>query len=471
MGKVPGTAWSDEQIGDVLRRLAARETKADIARAYGVTPRAINHMLGSRRAQEMADPIVLRYHGPAPVETERPTPPNPFPWIPGGHVERVTEQAGPFVAFPGMRPVHDPDSFMCREQAPKVNTRDTVPSAGPVGATGDPTKDPACHALGAPDLYHLRGVSTLLGKDGRPVQQWVKTARDADHDLLPWMHEAIKGLPDAWFLSHKPQPHPLTADADRLAMYPIVDAHFGMYAWANETGTDYDTDIAERLHVEAIAELVDNSVPADLAVVPILGDLVHCDSNNARTARAGNQLDTDTRLQKVARVALNTTCAVVHTCLRRHKRVHVVLCPGNHDPLAAMFLGLGVEAFFRNDPRVTVDKSADVFRWLRFGANLFGFTHGDGPKLEELPLLMAQKRSEDWGATKHRRWLTGHIHHQKVHEIKGVYVEALGTLAPTDAWAHGMGYHANRVIRVDFYHREQGRKGYYETTIEPRATS
>jgi hypothetical protein len=61
-----------------------------------------------------------------------------------------------------------------------------------------------------------------------------------------------------------------------------------------------------------------------------------------------------------------------------------------------------------------------------------------------------------WGKTKHRWWLTGHIHHQQVQDFNGCAVESFRILAPPDAWAAQKGYRAARDMKAVILHREFG---------------
>jgi hypothetical protein len=340
-------------------------------------------------------------------------------------------------------------------EMPKVANVEGVPV--PPAEPPDPLKDPTLHAHGAPDGFHLRGVSTLLDGAGQPVMQWVKTAKDAEQQRLDALFEAIKSLPESFREAHEPTPAPEHCAEDLLCIVPLGDPHLGMFSWHQETGADYDIKIAERLHVEAIRKLVDAAPPAKQALVISLGDFFHCDSNLARTTRSGAPLDTDTRWQLVLRVGVRMMRAMVDAALAKFENVRLACCIGNHDDLSSAMLALAMDAFYSNDPRVTVDTSPSPFLWHTFGKNLIGIAHGDAAKMDQLPMLMASMKPEEWGATRHRFWYTGHLHHEKVREFPGCVVESFRTLAPQDAWAHRAGYRSDRDMRVDVLHREHGR--------------
>src|SRR5690606_12482336 len=119
--------------------------------------------------------------------------------------------------------------------------------------------------------------------------------------------------------------------------------------------------------------------------------------------------------------------------LEHHAKLHVIVVAGNHDESTAVVFREMLAGHYETEPRVTVDVSPSKFHYFRFGKNLQGYTHGDGIKLERLPLIMATDRPEDWGATRHRSWITGHVHHDQCKDVQGVKVESVRVIPPTGA--------------------------------------
>jgi hypothetical protein len=72
--------------------------------------------------------------------------------------------------------------------------------------------------------------------------------------------------------------------------------------------------------------------------------------------------------------------------------VEVVYNPSNHDYTHGFFLMQLIEAHFSNSSiRFNVDlKHRKAFK---YGNNLIGTTHGDGAKIENLPLLLSYRVS------------------------------------------------------------------------------
>lgn len=306
-----------------------------------------------------------------------------------------------------------------------------------------------------PEPFVIRGTSTLYDENGKPKLQWVKTRLDDTlkaEALQEWVESLtaeVKGMsPDI--------PPPKHVNSDILAVYPIGDPHFGLYAWKDETGDDFDLTTAERLTTAAIDRLVSSAPPADTALIIELGDMFHTDNSNNQTIRSHNALDVDTRWAKVMQVGLRAMTYVVKKTLQKHKNVIVRIVKGNHDDHSSFALALALDAFFSNNKRVKIDLSPAEHWYYRFGKVLIGATHGDKAKMEKMPGIMACDRSEDWGKTNQRYWYQGHIHHQDKKEFPGCTVEAFRTLASKDAWHSGAGYRSGRDMCCIVHHKDYG---------------
>ena len=98
---------------------------------------------------------------------------------------------------------------------------------------------------------------------------------------------------------------------------------------------------------------------------------------------------------------------------------------------------------------------------MEFGVNMLGWTHGHGPKLTDLPGIMADEWGEAWGRTLFRKWYVGHFHHKDVKEKHGCTVEIYNTMAARDGWHAKMGYGAARYLTCEVYNRHS--QGPFET--------
>lgn len=306
----------------------------------------------------------------------------------------------------------------------------------------------------------LKRRSTLTDAEGNVIQSWQIEERNAKASYEA-MQEAAKALAET-LPTLPPIPVPTIANSRLLTVYPIGDHHIGMLAWKHEVGDSYDLDIAEDLLNGAVRHLVDISPPSGTALVAFLGDYVHYDSMAPLTPGHGNLLDADGRAAKMVRVAARAGRRVIETAAAKHERVHVIFEFGNHDPYSTLWLMEMMNQLYADNPRITIDTTPGSYHYFRFGKNLIATHHGDRSKAEsdKLPQIMAADRPQDWGATTHRLWMTGHVHSRAAYDYKGCTVETFRILAPPDAWAHQMGYRSIRDMKAlvfDIDHGEQAR--------------
>lgn len=303
--------------------------------------------------------------------------------------------------------------------------------------------------------YAMGKVTVHRGKDGEIKNTWERQspeAVDLERQLREFVEELcepLKGL--------APLVIPPALSNDKLlSIYPIGDQHHGMYAEAEQTGDEYNTDISAKLltsHVDYLCAKAPNSAHALLLDV---GDFHHANCSNMETPASRHRMHTTASYGKIMK---SGALALVHCTLRlleKHQNVTVWIMPGNHNPDAAFATALALSFYFHNEDRVTVDLGNSAFKYMRFGKNLIGSHHGDGVKGSNLPLVMAVDRPEDWAAAEHRVWHCGHIHHKALKEEPGCDVETHRTLAPSNDWDHKKGYRSKREMQRIDYHFDLG---------------
>lgn len=313
------------------------------------------------------------------------------------------------------------------------------------------------HVLAIPIGHRLKGVSTLVGPQGQVLAQWQKTDQ-ATVDKRAAALEALATIADRWQGKADPVPEP-RIDTDRLlTLYPMGDPHIGMFSWEPETGVNFDLKIAERNACEAIDRLVAISPASAKAVLVNIGDFFHSDSRKNQTT-AGTPVDVDGRFAKVLGVGVRIMRYHIDRILTKHGECEVKILGGNHDADTSTMLAICLSQFYEREPRVKIDTSPAKFQKVRFGKNLFGFTHQDTVKIDALGEIMACDWPVEWAACPHRYWFTGHIHHKTVTELRGnVICESLRTLASSDAWHRGQGYRSGRDMQAIVYDTDLGEK-------------
>lgn len=304
--------------------------------------------------------------------------------------------------------------------------------------------------------FKLKGFSDMrTNEEGKPV--WFKYDQDkaAQEKLftefvnaLGASLEAYKPIPEA--------PIPQHSDEDLLTVYPLGDPHIGMYSWAEETGYDFDCDIAEKQLRAAMRYLVSKSPNSKTAIILNVGDFFHSDNQSNRTARAGNALDVDTRWARVLQIGIILMTDCVYMALNKHEKVIVKNNIGNHDDHTSQVLSICMMHAFKDNPRVEIAAPQQAFFAFEFGNCSIFSTHGHMIKPNKMQGVVANYFPEIWGRTVFRLCILGHFHHEQRFEDNGLITEIINTLASPDAWHYSSGYKSLCNMKSITFHRLEG---------------
>jgi hypothetical protein len=323
------------------------------------------------------------------------------------------------------------------------------------------TKRDAGEAFEVPAGHVVKGVSALLDADGRVAARWVKTREGDSEGLIEALERRFSAYAGAAALI----PMPVAANDELLTIYPLADLHFGLYAWGQESGDDYDVDIATDLVRKTISSLVAKSEPSRRAVILGLGDLFHQNDQKNATPKSHHQLDVDGRWGRVFEAGARLMTDIVELVAQKHEQVDVVMLPGNHDEDASVCLRVALSLFYQNNARIKVHNKPGLHWFDRFGKCLFGATHGHTMRPDRMALMLANDRPQDWGETVHRSFYFGHIHHETAKEVGNVRVESFSTPAAKDAYAAGGGYRSGRAMSAITFHSTDGEIGRHRVNI------
>ena len=229
----------------------------------------------------------------------------------------------------------------------------------------------------------------------------------------------------------------------------IADLHSGMYAWARETGADYDVHLARERFLRVIEDNVARCKGRRFSriILALLGDLLHVDNDQSTTTR-GTLQQADGRLAKIFDTTLEMLIDAVGM-LGEIAPVDVVYTRGNHDGVSGRMLIKALEVAYKRDSNVTVDAEPNPQKWRLIGSTLIGFCHGDMPERNLAGWLQVQARSMD----KPIRFMeihAGHRHSQKAVEriqtqdAEGVVIRTMPTITNASTWEHEQGYASTR---------------------------
>jgi hypothetical protein len=117
---------------------------------------------------------------------------------------------------------------------------------------------------------------------------------------------------------------------------------------------------------------------------------------------------------------------------------------------------------------VQVNTEPKTRKYVRYGTNLIGLTHGDLVKPANLPQLMPAEAKADWAQTTCHEWITGHGHRSQkwttldTDSTPGVVVRQLRALTRTDLWHYDHAFVSSQVPAAEcyYYGRERGYAGH-----------
>jgi hypothetical protein len=236
--------------------------------------------------------------------------------------------------------------------------------------------------------------------------------------------------------------YPLEKTEGNLFVPCIFDLHLGKMAWGEETGEDYDLNIAKQRFDTALDDLISKATGNNIGRIlfPVGNDLFNSDKAYPfPTTTNGTPQQDDTRWQKLFREGRKLIIAGILK-LSQIAPVDVVMVYSNHDRERGFYLGEVLEAVFANHPNVTVDNVPKTNKYYQFGKVLIGTSHGDSIKPADAPLIMAQEVPQMWADTWYREFLFGHLHHtqkfitQTAKDYRGVIVTFLSSPSAADAW-------------------------------------
>jgi hypothetical protein len=297
------------------------------------------------------------------------------------------------------------------------------------------------------------------------VKLWLKNKNTSIFNLIreDFIEDIKKLSPKIDKISHKPR----VDKSPLLLEINIFDLHLGKIAWDEETGHNYNLEIASNLFNNCINEFISECQDKNIEkiVVPIGNDFFNSDrSHPFNSTTRGTPQEEDARWQKTFRTGRQL---IVDNILKLSQiaPIDIVMIPGNHDYERNFYLGDSLEGWFYNNPNVNVDNSPSPRKYYKYGSVLIGYTHGNEEKITDLPIIMAHENPTDWALSKFREFHLGHEHRKKeikyksTEEYQGVIIRYMSSLSATDSWHHKRGYiGSKRSAEAIFWDREKGLK-------------
>lgn len=241
-------------------------------------------------------------------------------------------------------------------------------------------------------------------------------------------------------------PKPKTQKYKRALEVSITDPHLGMLCFRGDSDHSWSLEECSKMCMWAIDSLLERAKlygAFDEIIFPFGNDFMHHD-NLLHTTTRGTPQPEGIAFQYVFENAIKLATLMVDK-LAELAPVRVIQISGNHDQLASFSLGHILNAYYRNNPNITVDVSRSPYKFYRFGTNLIGYDHGHHIKPIRLAAIMAHECRELWSQTTYREWHCGDQHRKGsgspvIMEEQGVGIEYLPALTPPNAWHRQKGF-------------------------------
>lgn len=246
---------------------------------------------------------------------------------------------------------------------------------------------------------------------------------------------------------------------------PIMDLHFGKLSLSEDVAEPYNYELARERFNYIIDESINNikNYDIDEIVFPIGSDFFHVDNVNMSTT-AGTRQDSDLSPQLIFKYGLECLIDGIMK-LSKIAKVKVFCVNGNHDYLTSYHAVYSLWCYFHNNENVIVNVGTSPRKYVQYGNNLLGFTHGDKER-QRIDGLMQIEAREMWGNTKYHEFHCGHLHSEQTKENNGIIFRNLSSVCGTDTWHHTSGYiGAVKKCQSFLWHKTYGLKVIFHTVV------
>jgi len=253
----------------------------------------------------------------------------------------------------------------------------------------------------------------------------------------------------------------------KMLEIPIMDVHFSKLAWSGEVGESYDYKIAEQRLKHVIFDFIERtrSYKFEKIIFPVGQDFFHFDQIDGSTTK-GTKMDADLRWQKLFLKGIEILIELIDL-LSQIAPIEVFYVSGNHDRMTSYYATNYIYAWYRNDENVKVSVEPMARKYIEFGANLIGYSHGENER-KRIAGIMQVEAKEAWGRTKFREWHLGHLHSEQTREENGIIIRKISSITGTDAWHYENGFiGAIRKAQAFIWDKECGLEAILNSAILP----
>ena len=149
--------------------------------------------------------------------------------------------------------------------------------------------------------------------------------------------------------------------------------------------------------------------------------------------------------------------------------VEVMWIPGNHDQMLSYAAVIGLYQRYSESQNVTVNTLATPRKYILFGKNLIGYSHGDkeGKRLQG---LMQIEAPDLWGKSIFREFHIGHLHTEMTVTNNGIIFRQISSITASDAWHGENGFlGSTRQAQAFIWDKEFGLQAILNSNVKEKA--
>ena len=244
-------------------------------------------------------------------------------------------------------------------------------------------------------------------------------------------------------------------DGNKLLLIDIADLHMNLQSSVFTTGNEYNCDIAEQLFFYVIEDILTRTKDYNFEeiVFCVGGDMLNGDNLSGSTTRGTAQTSDVHYYDAYERLCAMTIKAI--DLLKERCKVNVIYVMGNHDELTGFKLAKYIDAWFRDEDRVSVDYQPLARKYKLYGNTLFCFAH-DG-KVQKLPAIIADEARQYWSQAETVEVFLQHLHTEQVLlEDNNIRIQRLPTISGRSKWSSDKGYSSKRQCKSFVFDADDG---------------
>lgn len=233
---------------------------------------------------------------------------------------------------------------------------------------------------------------------------------------------------------------PTNKDIENALIISLADLHLDVKSFQSETGNDSDMYKSFERALKAVKDILYRAnYGHGIEEIIFIGGNDFYHANSAKnTTEKGTPLDVDGRFHESFKLGLSLITSMLDMC-KVYAPVRYYTCYGNHSPEREFYLAAALEAFYRNDDKITIETDPKSRKYFSFGNSAFMLSH-DAPKsIKDLPVIFATENPSLF-TMKYKFLLTGHLHSKQetffigTKENFGLVWKRMPSLAKSDKW-------------------------------------